>query len=228
MTADDASGVSRNKMSLPPDIAAVFENVVARAERLKRSTYIQQLIKQGSITLNVSFNVPEREGSMSLDVPGEEPRDALLLTARMFVQNNDQVSFGWLNANAAPRPEPSYEWKEAFRFIRAEFNAYLGASTGLNFFGKQLTNWDIFETCVYGHYAHSNVRLGKDFARWTAEPLGKGFVDFNFASIVMRLVNYVAMLAELCEMELRGEEIPTPPTAITAAEPTEEPTEPTE
>lgn len=202
-------------MALPNDLTEVFQNVVARAKRLKRSSYMQQIISQGGFNLNLSFNAPNKSGSVALDVPGEEPRDALLLTARMFVQENDPVSFRWIADNVLQRPEVSKEWKDAFKFIRSELNAYLDAATGMDFFGKKLKNRDIFFTCLYGHYAHSGDKYINDYKQWTSNPLTKGLVDFNFTSVVVRLVNFIAMLDEICQMEIDGKTIPPPSRDVT-------------
>lgn len=198
-------------MSLPDDLKSVLRSVLTQSRELKESSFLDHMRQQGGLSLDLSFDVPNQSGTMKDNFPSREARKALLLTARMFIQNNDEVSFGSLAKQVLHRPEVSDGWKAGFSYMRDELNRYLDTPVGLRVSEADLTHRDVLETCLYGHYAHTKAPHKENFEKWTAEPIFRGFVEFHFMSIVSNLVRFAVALGDICEMELEGRQVPKPP-----------------
>lgn len=196
---------------MTPESKAALEGFVERADRVARSSYLQKVLSQGGTRVTFSWT-RGAGGFYSDNLPDEEARDALLLTARMFVQNNDPVSFGnmgKLDADAGI----SSGWKERVKDVRAVLNGYLDSPSAFEIDGKKYTHREIFNVFLYGGLAHTDPQLSPVYKTWAANPLGFPMVNWEFHQVVIELLRAVEYLAEFTRMELKGEAIPPIPAA---------------
>lgn len=182
---------------------------VERAERIARSGYWKKVMEQGGT--RVSFSWTRGVGGYYSDnLPDEEARDALLLTARMFVQNNDPVSFGNM-AKLEGDPGVSEEWKERVRDVRAALNGYLDSPSAFDIDGKRYTHREIFNVFLYGGLAHTDPKLAPVYRLWRDNKLAFPMINWEFHQVVVELLQAVDYLAHYSKMELNGEQIPPIP-----------------
>jgi len=179
-----------------------------KADRVARSNYLQKIIKQDGTRLSFSWSKGVG-GGFSNNFPEEEAVDALMLTVRMFVQNNDQVSFASL-AKLIDDVGISDGWKERFNDVRKKLNEFLDGNSILNLDGKIYTHMEVFEVFLYGHLAHLNRTKVNLYNKWSKNPLGFPMIENEFHLTVTTLLNAVSYLAYFTRLELAGEEITLP------------------
>jgi hypothetical protein len=90
--------------------------------------------------------------------PEEESIEALVLTLRLFMQNNDGLSLRNMR-NLYVSLRVSAELVADFSLQCEQLNRFLDSATNLSIKeGCQLTHRDVLEIFVYGTYAHVNAR----------------------------------------------------------------------
>lgn len=180
---------------------------VERAERVLRSSYVKHVMEQPEPPTITMKTVPDQGFMITNNLPDEEARDALLLTARMFVQNKDSVSFGSM-AKLDGDPGLSQEWKDRMNAIRSALNTRLDKPSWFHIDGVHCTERDIFNTLLYGHFAHSDEKYVAKYRTWRANPLGYPYIDWQFHMTLLALLRAVNHLLNITVMELNGEPIP--------------------
>lgn len=182
---------------------------VERSDRVERSAYVKRVLDQGGTKLTINWTSGQG-GSITTTVPNEEEVDALVLTARMFVQNNDPISFGNL-ARLDTDPGISAGWKEQMCEAREKLNDHLDADSLASADGARLTNRDIFYTFLYGGLAHTDPKRGPLFRQWKSNPVVFATMEFAFHATLFRLAHTVRCLGAYTKMELAGQEVPPIP-----------------
>lgn len=198
-----------------------LQGFIQRADRVERSTYWKKMMQEGGA--KVSFRwAKDAGGGYAHNFPDEEAVDALMLTARMFVQNNDPVSFGNM-ANLDADPGLSDAWKERLHDVRTGLNGFLDGNSMFQIDGQRYTHREIFYTFLYGYLAHTDKKYAAKFNLWKSNTLAFPMIEWEFHHIVGRLLAAVDYLAHWTRMELNGEAIP-PIERAAAGDPTDEDT----
>lgn len=112
----------------------------------------------------------------------------------MFVQNNDRISLGNMSKIFAKEPGLA-PLKERFDTARCQINSALDNRNGIDFFGNNYTNREVFELLLYGAKAHANREKEAELKR----VLGNTFIAQLFMnqanSVAAMLINGAAVLA---------------------------------
>ncbi len=95
--------------------------------------------------------VIERKG------PKGEQFDAFILTLRLFMQDNDNISVRKIKESYDILPI-SNDLKQQFNDSRDEFNKYLDQPSSLSHNNHNFTHREIIEIMLYGEYAHITKR----------------------------------------------------------------------
>jgi len=149
-----------------PKERKALERFCGVVQQLRGCSIFEKLLSRGEITLNykVRYGVLVSGEIRDLD---EEPLKAFLLTARLLTQDNDGVSIRKIAAIFDARVSQRHPlWQE--------FNAY---RSGLNqFLDKRHdelpeTYRELFETFLYGHYAHLNDQKEVVYQEWLKDEL---------------------------------------------------------
>lgn len=182
-----------------------MERFVEKASRIERSRYLRTVAEQGGTKLDFAWD--KNSGiTISTNFPDEEAVDAIVLTARMFVQNNDHVSFNNL-AKILDDPGVSSAWKARFTRIREHVNQFLDTPSAMKINDKPQTHRAIFDVVLYGHLAHTNAAKATMYADWAEHPLALALVEADFHLTLTQLVKAVSQLSVYTKMELAGESI---------------------
>lgn len=181
---------------------------VEKALEVEHSSYIQGVLQQGGVKLTFSWE-KGIGGGHSHNFPDQEAVKALVLTARLFAQGNDQVSFRRLSALESDAGI-SEEWKDRFRNTRDCLNSFLQSPSIIrNEDGSSKHSyWEIYETFVYGGLAHTGKTHEPTYKSWVANKLGFPLYESEFHRVLIALLDAVYQTRLFSEMELKGEPIP--------------------
>lgn len=177
--------------------------VIEKADRLEQLRFTQGLLHGGKIGL--AGERTEEGFVMWRQGPDQESMDAFLLTLRLFVQDNDRVSFRNLERLFEELPIED-SWKAAVRSSRARFNEWLDKPSYLVIEGKKRTRREIFDVCLYGGFAHATQK--ETYDRWTLGA-GKVIVEMEFTGVVVQMLKLVFWFREVSGKTLKlleGEE----------------------
>ena len=195
--------VSRHRgqaMDTPCTDRDVLEIFVESADELLGSCF-QAQAKTGGIPTSLSWSqvdgfVAQRAG------PEREAVKALLLTLRLFCQNNEPTSL----CNMEDRISASAiaaNLREEFRKSRANFNIFLDGppSVGFPAGSGADTRRDIFNTFVCGVFAHANPRCRRQVKDWESLPYYED-VQAQFDLILLNFLAALAPMANVCRQLL--------------------------
>ncbi len=132
--------------------------------------------------------------------PDEESIEALVLTVRLFMQNNDQLSLQKVRNLYASLPV-STELVADFSLQCEQLNRFLDSATNLSIEeGRQLTHRDILKIFVYGTYAHVTARYRTIFEGIRTTP----FFPIFQAHLVAGVEVFLGCLVELKGVNTRA------------------------
>ncbi len=187
------------------EIRKALELVVLKAKQVENSSYFKHVWRNEGLNFKFSFECVD--GMLQSNFPEEGDLEAIILTVRMFIQDNDQVSFGSL-ARLLDSCEVSEEWKYWFKHFRFLLNESLDRNLKLTVNGISYSERDVLNTFVYGFYSHTKPKYLETALAWQScsdFPIMK----FEFHTIVSNLMFTIANLGQLCECELQRT-VPSP------------------
>lgn len=182
-------------MTTPYTDREVLEIFVESADELRDSRFLAQA-KTGGVSTSLSWSgagglVAQRTG------PEREAVKAFLLTLRFFCQNNEPTSLCNME-NRISALAIDADLKDNFRKFRANFNAFLDGQPSVGFpagSGAD-TRRDIFNTFVYGVFAHANPNYRRQVKTWEGQPY---YHDVQ-AQFDLILLNFLAALAAMANV----------------------------
>jgi len=192
-------------MMLQESTRETLEMFVEKASLMQNRAY-WQFFREGK-EISVSFGIdPISDAFIDLEFvgPSVEARDALLITLRLFLQDNDCISLRNLAKLSVIDHGLSSEWHQEFPSLRDTANDLLNES--LEVVAKQigmskLTAHDVLHTFLYGEIAHMNSEKRKLYQCWkglSVFPL----LEFSFTATVASFLCVVSNTAELAASEL--------------------------
>jgi hypothetical protein len=135
----------------------------------------------------------EQDKPLVVELEGldDEAVDAVVLTARFFIQDQpDRVSFRSL-AEIYEKPSIPAELAEHFRKQREKLNGHLDAQSPITF-NVPRTRREVFDTFVYGGLSHADAAKRRVFKEWRAHPEGWPLMQSEFSGTLMLLVECVS------------------------------------
>jgi len=192
---------------------------------MRDGRYVGWVRQQGGTSLKYSYKRNPEDGSGSVTIEHEHPdddaTDALILTFRFFIQENESPSFRWLAKNVMDDDDLSDEWKEDFTRVRDEFNAFLDTGSGYHetvvdpsappdpekgqIVGEyDWTHRQIMEVFIYGGMAHANPTKRATYERWKSNSIPMAFALFVniFDHVILTGLNAIAIVCDITEREL--------------------------
>ena len=186
-----------------------MELFVEKAHRVLNGPYVKSLNENGN-RLTISGKLDE-EPSISIEyiTPDTNARDALMITFRMFLQNNDRISLENM-AKIDSDGDVTQDWKDHFVFARTFVNQYLAEIPDIDLRpeGTTLSARDVLDTFVYGEYAHTSKEKRDRYLKWKSEPVMFALISLAFDRVVSVVLKVVGYISALCELELEGKSIP--------------------
>ena len=182
------------------DVLDVF---IESADELLASSFLKQIAETGAgSTMGWVGTGPlqtDRTG------PDHESVKALLLTIRFFCQSRtERASIENVN-NLVQSLSVKQELKDNLKTSRENFNKYLEAAPSVGFptDSDASTRWQIFDTLLYGSFAHANPTKRKIVKKWEAE-LYYNDLRVQFDAIALEFIKATSVMANICR-EVRTE-----------------------
>jgi hypothetical protein len=172
-----------------------FEMFVAAADELAASPFAEQ-IQKGVSTAIVVAN--DRLESKALHGPDKNNLKAAVLTIRMFREDNDVISFRNIAGRVA-NVAVSQSLKDRFNQSRDNFNSDLNRPPLVRV-DNVATKREIFETFLYGMYAHNDEAYGATIKKWQQAPFFSDLHAQFYLIIAQFLAAASAMAGALKEM----------------------------
>jgi len=160
-----------------------------KAEKLAQLIFTETMFNQRT---KVEINYETGKGFKVLRKgPDSENIDAMALTLRFFMQNNEPCSLRNLSKIYIRLPI-NKDIKEKFSQARNSINNYLDSQSLIKYIFnfKSLSNRDILDTFMYGGLAHSKYK--KKYDKWMRSPIAPAYTN-EFCSIaaeMVRLIHY--------------------------------------
>jgi hypothetical protein len=160
-----------------------------RAGKLLENSFYKNSLSSGTVFLQIDKKII---------YPYQESLEAFILTFRFFIQDND-LSIRKL-ASIYKNDKLSEELRNKFNTERTKFNKCLdGESIKIN--DLVLDRRAILETFIYGHYAHSNSKLKKQFENCTSEQYGTLW-HFEFIKTLLKCMEAIKGIEALNKLAI--------------------------
>lgn len=143
----------------------------------------------------MSWKMGEQCESIIIGAEGESI-DAVLLTLRMFMQNNDRISIQKIAKIYAEEEELS-GYKSQFDTLRDAINGYLNQFNGVVFFGSKYTNKEILDLVLYGLKGHSNRAKEIEIRGLSESPIIYNMFMNQFNVAVSKFIVGIVELAKI-------------------------------
>lgn len=204
--------------------SAILKTFVEKANKLKALGF-EQHVKETGMGFRFNREPNSEVWTAEFDQVGLMERDAFLLTFRLFILQNEPISFHQIK-KFINSPELSSEWRaDVGKAIRDFFEYYKGYPENIqDLWGKRPSRMEIVDTVLNGNLAHTALgrtygEKRRRFEEWTRDPLRKEILFQTFTGIVLIVSAYIYRIADRTAIELENTNL-TPPSKSAAAPPT--------
>jgi hypothetical protein len=196
-------------MIMTDESRQTLELFLEKAIKLSQGNFAKRIAEDG-LKLHVTIVVGQPI-QVEQVAPDAEATDALAVTLRFFIQDNERISLRKLQSVLADTGV-SQEWKDRYSNARNELNRLLDSPHPLVELltddGRKFTRREILDTFMYGEIAHAKEQKRIQYQKW--QNLGPGFVNvrFVFNHTVVDILGTVWFIAQATDCELNGLPIP--------------------
>lgn len=149
------------------------------------------LLRADTVSLKIEWDAESNEVRHVLGGVTEADVDAFVLTARLFVQDRDGISFRSL-VEIYDDPDVSEPVADRFRDARAKWLAYLDVQPGMAVNLKTLTIGDIFDVLFYGDLAHVDENKRAEYDVWRSFPAFAALATWHLIGFLAEVASFVA------------------------------------
>lgn len=173
---------------------------IGKVERLQSLSLVRTLVEKGS---RLSFSWTAESGALTLAAAGPEAEqiDAFVLTMRLFMQDNDQISLRNMAQLYEGLPV-SAELKNYFAMHRANLNQSLEARCMLSVNGDHPTRREVLDTVLYGQLSHLTPAHRQRYLAWVQPPMAGSIIDFEFVGVLVLFLRTLGVMAEISRRAL--------------------------
>jgi hypothetical protein len=165
-----------------------------KAAKLEGLSFTEKIFSERS---GVTLHYKQGQGLWSeLHGPDEEAREAMILTLRFFVQDNERSSFRSM-AEAYDALPVDTSLSGQFHDIRRQVNEFLDSKTWIRVNEDDLTNREVFDVFLYGYHAHANKTKKEKFDAWASVPPFFGLVENEFIHILATLLRAIFYIRDI-------------------------------
>ena len=159
--------------------------------------FVRQVLANGISSIVELF--PDGSTDAVVDGPERDALKAVLLTLRFFTQSGTECSS--IGNIATIIAEPDFgvrpELITEYSNTQAELNAYLDSPPAMVLPAQMdaATKRKIYDTILYGRFAHANPTKRKLALQWEGDSLA-ALIETEFLTIVMDFINRADLLAQ--------------------------------
>lgn len=182
--------------STMPDQLEVLDTFVESADELCSSEYVAQIRRDG---LSIKREWTPSSVKVTTTNPSQEAAKAVVLTLRLFCQDNDATSLNNVATMLGMMPVDATA-AACFHQSRLNFNLFLDSAPTISFptDAGAATNRQIWDTFLYGKFAHARVAKRRVIKRWQDELYGND-VHVQFDVIVLEFIKAVSIMSKTCK-----------------------------
>jgi hypothetical protein len=179
-----------------------LQQLVEKAQKLRDFRFDEHV---KSVGLKMRGERTENdEWVIDFGLPDVKEQDAFLFTFRMFIQQNESISFpnihGLLRDN-----DLSDELREGIKSVRQIYFNYLNSHSDytVNLFEGHPTRGQMLDTVLYGGLAHGNdAETVQRFKHWSRDDIRANLLMQEFIAMLLQILEFIKFIADLSEKEL--------------------------
>jgi hypothetical protein len=174
------------------------------ADEIIKSSYVKESLEK---RLGINFKWTRNNETNDLDFSyqkfnhEEDKIRSLILTIRIFIQDNEPLSIRRMRDFYQELPIDQ-KYKVVFDSIRDQFNEFLD-EPATTFLEDRPSRRQIFETIIYGMYAHRNRNKMGTIETWKSDPIDWDMVFYQFQVILHDFAIIVERMKRLNEKVLK-------------------------
>jgi hypothetical protein len=182
---------------LDPQERNALESFCDLVEELEESPIFKALLHREEVQSNVKWT---NGVVVKAEIEGLNEHDlkAFLLPARLFTQKNDRCSIRKIGMIFDRRVSQRHELWMYFNANRMGLNHFLRMTVSK----PPHTNREIFETFLYGHYAHRDEKWAAAYKRWKENPADFVRLQAIFVLIISGMFGHARELHKLVKQLL--------------------------
>jgi len=179
-----------------------LDTLVEKADKLRSFGFEDHVKKVG---LGWRTYSGEQGGHViEFDLPDEKERDAFLLTFRLFIQQNEPISFHKFDIIASDSGMPR-KLGDKLRKSRKEFFHYLNGYPSYisDLFGPRPTRKEILDVVMYGEVAHTRDKKRRQlYKEWARDDIRESVLLQTFTMIVVVILFMIYSVVDAIREEL--------------------------
>lgn len=168
-----------------------------KADEIKNSSYTKYFLENKP---KVSISKKQGEAIKIKTIePNDESLKSFVLTLRLFLQNNDQISFQNINKIYEKLPNNFQKEKKSFSQAREKINDVLNSNINFKHNKKILTYYEVLDIFIYGDLAHIKIDKRKICKDWISRK-DIGVLDIhkiNFYGIANNLIRCILYMQKI-------------------------------
>jgi len=177
-----------------------------KAQKLQNLSFIKQYEEtKNALTITATKEAEPDTFNIEIDSnrANDESIDAVSLTLRFFIQDNEKCSFRNLS-KLYEKMEPVAGFKQEYEIYRSYLNDFLNQETQpqpkINEFERPLLFRDVLEVFMYGGLSHANEKKKVIYDRWMSEQVSCAAYTHIFHSIVSEMIKITSAISEINNM----------------------------
>lgn len=179
-----------------------------KAQKLRNLSFVKQY-KTSKNSVRIKATKHPEYGAWNIEVDSKRASDesieAVSLTLRFFIQDNEQCSFRNLS-KLYEQIDPIVGLKSQYELYRIQLNTLLSNESQPqpkeNEYKRPLLFRDILEIFMYGGLSHANEEKKKVYDRWMSEEVSCAVFTHLFHRIVHEMIIIIGRVAELNNIAL--------------------------
>ena len=183
-----------NKINEYVEVLKLFNE---KADEIKNTSYAKFVSEKRPKT-TISKNQGEAPKIKTIE-PNTESLQSFVLILRLFIQNNDQISFQNISKVYEKLPNNFQKEKKSFSQARKKLNNILSTNINVKFNNEWPTYGEVLNTFIYGDLAHLNKKNRNTYKYWKSkEEVGLyAILKVSFHSIASSLIQCILYIQKL-------------------------------
>ncbi|MCX7110318.1 MAG: hypothetical protein NTX45_09345 [Proteobacteria bacterium] len=168
---------------------------IEKSKKLENSNFVKRISNEFRLDIAIETGKPIFINKIG---PDEENIDAFLLTYRLFIQDNENISIKNL-AKLFNSTIANIDERDRFNLLRNSLNSFLSANSHLTIYNEDITNRDLMETFIYGNLSHGNNKVKKQkFDLWMSRYDAVDILWYKFSEIIFQVFSVIKCINNLC------------------------------
>jgi len=171
-----------------------------KVKELQDGNFYRYLQEHKSVGIKIGGKIAP---GIETNYPDEEAVRSFILTLRFFIDDKDGCSFRCLSKIYPTLPIPG-DLIDKYKLTHKSINEYLDSNMHVNISSiGPITNREILNNIVYGHYAHVNPEKKEILNNWFISSTTELFIKFEFICILTAISDILPYVVEINKEALK-------------------------